>query len=254
MLLANCPACTIAMEACAGAHCLARKLQTFGHRVLLIAPQFVRPFVKGNKTDFADAEAICKAASRPSMRFVAVKTPEQQTLLALHRVREALVAERTATANQIHGFLLEFGVSPPVGARAIAKLPTLLDDVSQALPPRLVCILLRLHRRYGQLCDEIAQIEGELKLQLAEDEAGQRLLTTRYRPHHGQQPARDGWRRTWLPARAGFRCFSRPRTTTALNGRALNAAGHQQVSMTPVRQGWPPRGIMRGLAWLPEPH
>jgi transposase len=165
------------MEACAGAHCLARKLQTFGHRVLLIAPQFVRPFVKGNKTDFADAEAICEAASRPSMRFVAVKTPGQQTLLALHRVRESLVAERTATANQIHGFLLEFGVSLPVGARAIKRLPALLDDANHALPPRLVCILLRLHRRHGQLCEEIAQIEGELKLQLAEDEAGQRLLT-----------------------------------------------------------------------------
>lgn len=177
MLLANCPACAVAMEACAGAHCLARKLQTFGHRVLLIAPQFVRPFVKGNKTDFADAEAICEAASRPSMRFVAVKTPEQQTLLALHRVRESLVAERTATANQIHGFLLEFGVSLPVGARAMKRLPALLDDANHALPPRLVCILLRLHRRHGQLCEEIAPIEGELKLQLAEDEAGQRLLT-----------------------------------------------------------------------------
>ncbi|VXC95983.1 transposase (fragment) [Burkholderia sp. 8Y] len=114
-LLANCPACAVAMEACAGAHFLARKLQTFGHRVMLIAPQFVRPFVKGNKTDFADAEAICEAASRPSMRFVAVKTPEQQTLLALHRVRESLVAERTAASNQIHGFLLEFGVSLPGG-------------------------------------------------------------------------------------------------------------------------------------------
>ncbi len=73
----------------------------------MIAPQFVRPFVKGNKTDFADAEAICEAASRPSMRFVAVKTAEQQTLLALHRVRESLVGERTATSNQIHAFLLE---------------------------------------------------------------------------------------------------------------------------------------------------
>jgi transposase len=175
--LANHPACTVAMEACAGAHWLARKLQTFGHQVRLIAPQFVRPFVKGNKTDFADAQAICEAASRPSMRFVAVKTPEQQMLLALHRVRQALVTERTATANQIHGFLLEFGIGLPVGTLAITQLPALLDDPAWALPPRLVSVLLRLHRRYGQLTDEIAQLEGELKRQLAEDEAGQRLLT-----------------------------------------------------------------------------
>lgn len=177
VLLSNCPASTVAMEACAGAHWLARKLQTFGHEVRLIAPQFVRPFVKGNKTDFADAEAICEAASRPAMRFVAVKTPEQQTLLALHRVRQALVAERTATTNQIHGFLLEFGVSLPVGRLAITRLPALLDDPACALPPRLVSILLRLHRRYGQLSEEIAQLDGELKRQLAEDDAGQRLLT-----------------------------------------------------------------------------
>lgn len=176
-LLAGCAACTVAMEACAGAHWLGRRLEAFGHRARLIAPQFVRPFVKGNKTDFADAEAICEAASRPAMRFVALKTPEQQTLLALHRVREALVAERTATANQIHGFLLEFGLSLPVGSRSITRLPALLDDPAAALPPRLVSVLLRLHRRYGQLDDEIAQVEGELRLELAEDEAGQRLLT-----------------------------------------------------------------------------
>ena len=175
--LVSYPACTVAMEACAGAHWLARKLQTFGHEVRLIAPQFVRPFVKGNKTDFADAQAICEAASRPSMRFVAVKTPEQQTLLALHRVRQALVTERTATANQIHSFLLAFGVGLPVGTLAITQLPALLDDPARALPPRLVSVLLRLHRRHGQLTDEIAQLEGELKRQLAEDEAGQRLMT-----------------------------------------------------------------------------
>lgn len=177
VLLANCPACTLAMEACAGAHWLARKLQSFGHQVRLIAPQFVKPFVKGNKTDFADAEAICEAASRPSMRFVAVKTPEQQTLLALHRVREALVTERTATTNQIHAFLLEFGLSLPTGAIAITRLPVLLDDPANALPPALVAVLLRLHHHYGQLSDEIRQLEAELKGQLAEDEAGQRLLT-----------------------------------------------------------------------------
>ncbi|SAK99788.1 transposase [Caballeronia ptereochthonis] len=141
--LATCPGSVIAMEACAGAHWLARKCQSYGHQVRLIAPQFVRPFVKGNKTDFADAEAICEAASRPSMRFVAVKTAEQQTLLAFHRVRESLVGERTATSNQIHAFLLEFGISLPVGALAITRLPVLLDDPANALPPAIVALLLR---------------------------------------------------------------------------------------------------------------
>jgi transposase len=175
--LVQAPACIIAMEACAGAHWLARKCQSYGHQTRLIAPQFVRPFVKSNKTDFADAQAICEAASRPSMRFVALKTPEQQVLLALHRVREALVAERTATSNQIHGFLLEFGVSLPTGMLAITRLPVLLDDPVHALPAPMVTLLLRLHERYQQLREEIEALEAQIKRQVAEDDAGQRLLT-----------------------------------------------------------------------------
>jgi len=106
-------ACTVVMEACAGAHHMARKLATFGHQVKLISPQFVRTFVKNNNNDFVDAEAICEAASRPSMRFVAPKTESQQTLSALHRVRDSLVHDRGRSTNQIHGFLLEFGISLP---------------------------------------------------------------------------------------------------------------------------------------------
>jgi transposase len=176
-LLARCQACVIAMEACAGAHWLARKCQSLGHQARLIAPQFVRPFVKGNKTDFADAQAICEAASRPAMRFVALKTPAQQILLAQHRVRDALVAERTATSNQIHGFLLEFGISLPVGSLAITRLPALLDDPASALPEPLVALLLRLHQRYTRLGGEIDELNAQLKRQIAEDEAGRRLLT-----------------------------------------------------------------------------
>jgi len=108
-------ACTVVMEACAGAHHMARLLTTFGHEVKLISPQFVSPFVKSNKNDFVDAEAICEAASRPTMRFVTAKTESQQTLSALHRLRESFVRDRTRTINQMHGLLLEFGVSLPVG-------------------------------------------------------------------------------------------------------------------------------------------
>ncbi len=98
---ANAPGCTVVMEACAGAHFVARQLMSMGHNGKLISPQFVRPFVKSNKNDFVDAEAICEAASRPSMRFVSLKTEAQQTLSVLHRLRDSLVHDRTKTANQM---------------------------------------------------------------------------------------------------------------------------------------------------------
>jgi transposase len=116
------------MEACAGAHYMARKLATSGHEVKLISPQFVRPFVKSNKNDFVDAEAICEAATRPAMRFVTPKTESQQTLSALHRARESLVHDRVKIINQIYGFLLEFGISLPVGLAVIRRLPAVLAE------------------------------------------------------------------------------------------------------------------------------
>lgn len=174
--LANFQACTVVMEACAGAHHLTRQLTAFGHQVKLISPQFVRPFVKGNKNDFVDAEAICEAASRPAMRFVPPKTIAQQSLSALHRVRESLIRDRTKTTNQMHGFLLEFGVSLPVGQAVIRRLPAVLAEHDD-IPPSMVHVLERLHAHYGYLSEQIKVIEGELNRQLAEDDLGQRLLT-----------------------------------------------------------------------------
>jgi transposase len=162
------------MEACAGAHYMARKLATLGHNVKLISPQFVRPFVKSNKNDFVDAEAICEAASRPSMRFVTPKTESQQTLSALHRVRESLVRDRVKTSNQMHGFLLEFGISLPVGRAVITHLSTVLAE--HTLPPRLVAILEHLHAHFKYLSEQISAIERELVRQL-DDDLGQRLLS-----------------------------------------------------------------------------
>src|SRR5204862_6008534 len=104
---ANLQPCLIGMEACGGAHYWARKLKTMGHTVRLIAPQFVKPYVKTNKNDAADAEAICEAVARPNMRFVPVKNIEQQSVLSLHRVRQGFVKARTALANQIRGLLGE---------------------------------------------------------------------------------------------------------------------------------------------------
>ncbi|MDR6503959.1 transposase [Burkholderia ambifaria] len=168
-------ACTVVMEACAGAHYLARKLAGFGHQVKLISPQFVRPFVKSNKNDFVDAEAICEAASRPSMRFVTPRTESQQTLSALHRVRESLIRDRTKTTNQMHGFLLEFGISLPVGHAFIARLPAVLAEHS--LPARLISILERLHAHFKYLSEQIGEIDREMVRQLADDDLGQRLLS-----------------------------------------------------------------------------
>lgn len=172
--LAKFHVCSVVMEACAGAHHMARQLAGYGHEVKLISPQFVRPFVKSNKNDFVDAEAICEAASRPSMRFVTPKNEAQQTLSALHRVRESLVHDRTKTSNQIHGFLLEFGISLPIGHAAIRRLPTILAD--QPLPPRLVQVLARLQSHFKYLDTQIAEIERELTAQLADDDLGQRLM------------------------------------------------------------------------------
>ena len=173
--LATFHSCTVVMEACAGAHQMARHLTSFGHQVKLISPQFVRPFVKGNKNDFIDAEAICEAASRPNMRFVAPKTEAQQVLSALHRVRESLVRDRVKTSNQIHGFLLEFGISLPTGPAVIKRLPSVLAE--HPLPARLVSTLERLHAHYMYLSKQIAEMEHELGKQLAEDDLGQRLMT-----------------------------------------------------------------------------
>ena len=117
----NLPACLIGMEACGSAHHWARKLQSMGHTVRLMAPQFVKPYVKTNKNDAADAQAICEAVTRPSMRFVPIKNVEQQGVLALHRARQGFVKARTAQANQIRGLLAEFGFIIAQGRNHIAE-------------------------------------------------------------------------------------------------------------------------------------
>ncbi|MCQ9186271.1 IS110 family transposase, partial [Streptomyces sp. IBSBF 2953] len=115
VFFANLPPCLIGMEACGSAHYWARKLEALGHTVRLMAPQFVKPYVKSNKNDAADAEAICEAVTRPTMRFVPIKNIEQQSVLALHRARQGFVKARTAQANQIRGLLAEFGLIVPQG-------------------------------------------------------------------------------------------------------------------------------------------
>src|SRR5471032_3461459 len=137
--------CLIGMEACGSAHHWARKLQLLGHTVKLMAPQFVKPYVKTNKNDMADAEAICEAVTRKNMRFVPVKNVEQQAILSVHRARQGFVKARTAQANQIRGLLAEYGIAIPQGIGHIAKrVPEILEDGQNDLPGSFSGLILRL--------------------------------------------------------------------------------------------------------------
>jgi transposase len=147
--------CRIALEACAGAHHWARAFQKLGHEVKLIAPQYVKPYVKGNKNDYNDADAITEAVQRPTMRFVPIKTQEQQDIQALHRLRERTVKERTALANQIRGLLAEYGIVIRLGITAVRKaLPEILEDGENGLT-------LRGRACFTQLRDELMQIDAQ---------------------------------------------------------------------------------------------
>ena len=174
---ANREACIIAMEACGSAHYWGRKFTSQGHTVRLIAAQFVRPFVKSNKTDAADAQAIWEAAQRPDMKFVALKTEEQQSVLTLHRMREQLVKIRTMQINQLRGLLYEFGVDLPQGrqkgmARVTEEVAKLEGRVSA-----LVIDTIRLQiQRIKTLDQDIDGIERKLLLWKKEDEASQKLM------------------------------------------------------------------------------
>jgi transposase len=162
-LFANLPPCLIGMEACGSAHHWARKLQSFGHSVKLMAPQFVKPYVKTNKNDAADAEAICEAVSRPTMRFVPVKNAEQQAVLALHRARQGFVKARTAQANQIRGLLAEYGIVIPQGIGHIAeRVPEILEDGENDLPG----VFRQLLQRMGDHLKELDRQVGELEAQI----------------------------------------------------------------------------------------
>lgn len=132
--VANLPPCTIVMEACGGANHWSRKFNALGHTTKLISPQFVKPFVKTNKNDKNDSEAICEAASRPSMRFVPPKSIEQEDIQAVHRVRSRLIQERTALVNQIRGLLIEFGITISQGINKVRKaIPEILEDAENEL-------------------------------------------------------------------------------------------------------------------------
>jgi len=173
---ANIEPCLIGMEACGSSHHWARKLSEFGHTVKLMSPQFVKPYVKTNKHDMADAEAICEAVSRPNMRFVPIKNIEQQAILSVHRARQGLVKARTAQANQIRGLLSEFGIVIPKGIHSIAKrVPDILEDAENGLPGTMRHLLKRLNDHLKELSRQVDELELQIKLWHKENEASKKL-------------------------------------------------------------------------------
>jgi transposase len=175
-VVAKLPACLIGMEACSGAHEWARRFARYGHTVKLMAPKFVAPYRKSGKNDGNDAEAICEAVSRPSMRFVPVKSTEQQALLVVHRVRQGFVTERTATINRLRGLLSEFGVVLELRAKTVRRQAAAASEHLPLLVQRAVAELLaHLH-----LLDErIAAHERELEAQARQCEPARRLMKIR---------------------------------------------------------------------------
>ena len=174
------PGCEVGMEACAGAHHWARELQARGYTVKLIAPQFVKPYVKSNKNDRNDAEAICEAMSRPTMRFVEVKSVEQQDIQAVHRIRSELVGQRTAKANQIRGLVAEYGlVAPRSLSQLRAVLPDWLEDAENGLTERFRRVLAGLWGDLAELDRRVGELDEEIETIAKSDPVAQRLQQLR---------------------------------------------------------------------------
>lgn len=176
----NLSPCLIGMEACASSHFWARTLMSMGHEVKLIAPQFVKPYVKGNKNDANDAEAICEAVSRPSMRFVPVKTVEQQDIQALHRIRQEQVRQRTALVNQIRGLLSEYGIVISRRVESLRNaLPDILEDAENKLTADFRILLKGLQEDLIHLDDRIGSQDQVIKRLAQEHEGAKRLQQLR---------------------------------------------------------------------------
>ena len=219
----------IGMEACGGSHFLGRALQEQGHEVRLIPAQYVKPYVKTNKSDYIDAEAIAEAVGRPTMRFVPIKSDDQLDLQSLHRVRERWVMRRTAVINQIRGLLLERGITLRKGRRYIdAALPGILENADAKLSGALRLLLAQLKLELDQTA---------LRLEEADARSSRRLAGERSVPTAGEDPRHrtgDGNRgdrsdRQWnsLPQGARVRSLDGDRSTGAFHWRQTKTAGDQ---------------------------
>ena len=171
------PRCVVAMEACAGAHHWGRELMKQGHKVRLIPPAYVKPFVKRQKNDAADAEAICEAVQRPTMRFVAVKSTEQQASGVVFRARDLLVRQRTQILNAIRGHLAEYGRVAPKGICYVDRLIAEIDDPASELPSAARTSLQSLVAMLPALDEQIGRLDREIARRAKEDPTARRLMT-----------------------------------------------------------------------------
>jgi transposase len=175
--VANLPVCLIGLEACAGAHHVGRQLAALGHDVRLLPAQYVKPFLKGHKNDYRDAEAIAEAAQRPTMRPVPLKSAEQLDLQALHRVRSRLVGQRTAVINQIRAFLLECGIPVRQGPAGLREaLPSLLAQRTDVLSPRMIHLIEDLAGDWRRLDERIEMLTRDITALARQDAGCQRLM------------------------------------------------------------------------------
>jgi transposase len=176
--MAKLPPVLVGMEAGGGAHYWARQLREQGHEVKLMAPQYVKPYVKTNKNDLRDAEAIAEAVTRPSMRFVPIKNVEQQDLQALHRVRERLMGARTALVNEMRGLLAEYGIVLPTGVNAFRNtLAAKLETEQAKLTPLSQELFGKLREEFKKVEAEVAYYDEKLQTMATTHPESQRLLT-----------------------------------------------------------------------------
>jgi len=176
-VLGSYPACLVVMEACGGAHHWGREIMALGHSVKLVPPAYVKPFVKRQKTDAADAAAICEAASRPTMRFVGVKSAEKQAGALVLKVRDQLVRQRTQTINALRGHLTEYGLVVPQGPAHLGRLTALLDEAEASLPPAVPRVCRTLLRRISDLDDDISELERDIRERARQDGTAKRLMS-----------------------------------------------------------------------------
>ncbi len=171
------PPCLVGMEACASAHHWARELIALGHDVRLMPPAYVKPYVKRGKTDAADAEAICEAVMRPTMRFVAVKTPEQQAVLMLHKTRDLLVRQRTGLINALRAHLAEYGIISSKGPGGVTVLMKVLHEAQARLPAHARSALHTTGSQLRALASEVDRLEAQILAWHRADDASRRLAT-----------------------------------------------------------------------------
>ncbi len=222
--LANLPPCLVGMEACSGAHYWARELSRLGHDVRIMAPKFVIPYRKGGKNDNNDAAAICEAVSRPDMRFVPIKSAEQQAVLSLHRVRQGLIRQRTGLINQLRGLLSEFGLVMPKGRYQTHKcIPDILEDAENGLPDLARELIHDVWQRYQDTCDQVLKADRRLSALARESTQAKRIMTI---PGVGEQVS------TAMVASIDPRQFSNGRQLAAwigLTPRQYTTGGHVRL-------------------------